>query len=60
MLSFLKGVGYVLLAILVLGIIGSAGAIFATIGAVISIVFIGVIVIGFVAMLIKQALNTKD
>lgn len=60
MLSFLKGVGYVLLAILVLGIIGSAGAIFATIGAVISIVFIGVVIVGFIAMLIKEAVDSKD
>lgn len=59
MLGILKGAGYVLLAVMVLGIIGSAGAIFATIGAVIGITAICGFLGWFLFQLIKEALKSK-
>lgn len=59
MLSILKGAGYVLFAIMVLGIIGSVGAILTTIGAVIGTILLCGVIGWLFIQLIKQTLKSK-
>ena len=59
MLSILKGTGYVLVAIMVLGILGSVGAILATIGAVIGTILLCGVIGWLFIQLIKQTLKSK-
>ena len=59
MLSILKGTGYVLFAIMVLGILGSVVAILATIGAVIGTILLCGVIGWLFIQLIKQTLKSK-
>lgn len=59
MLGILKGAGYVLLAVMVLGIIGSVGAIFATIGVVIGAVLLCFVIGWLLTQVIKQSLKSR-
>lgn len=59
MLSILKGAGYVLFAIMVLGIIGSVGAILTTIGAVIGTILLCGVIGWLFIQLLKQTLKSK-